>query len=96
MIATIHYDVNMQAWPSTTYLVELDEPISRFDPETGELVGSYTFVALCCKDSEPKAAYVFPSTEAGGFVDSTMQPMRTRDYALPQGVLSQLGYTLEN
>lgn len=92
--ATISYDVSMTGWPPTTYLVHLSEPLPRFNTETGELSGEHHWVALTCKDSEPKAAYLFPSTETGGFVDHTMVPMRTRDFALPHAVLAQLGYTL--
>lgn len=96
MEATILYDVNMRGWPPTTYLVQLSEPLARFDPETGEPAGAFEYVALCCKDSNPKAAYLFPSTETGSFVDQSMIPMRTRDFALPHAVLAQLGYTLVN
>lgn len=92
--AYITIDIDMSGWPPTTYLVQLSDPLRRFDPETGELAGEHEFIALCCKDSRPQAAYVFPSTETGGFVDPTMVPMRTRDYGLPHAVLAQLGYTL--
>jgi hypothetical protein len=86
--------VNMAGWPPTTWLVHLDPPLERFSSETGELLDQHEYVALTCKDSEPRAAYLFPATEAGEFVDMTMTPMRTRDYGLPHSVLSQLGYTV--
>jgi|JI10StandDraft_1071094.scaffolds.fasta_scaffold3498971_1 hypothetical protein len=90
--ATILNDVPMSGWPPTTYLVWLDTPLQRFNPEDGTLLDEHNYIALCCKDSEPRECYVFPSTETGGFVDLTMIPMRRRDYGLPQSVLAQLGY----
>jgi hypothetical protein len=87
--------VDMANWPPTTWLVHLDEPLVRFDPETGAQTG-FDYVALTCKDSEPRAAYVFPSDAEGNFVDPTMTPMRTRDYGLPHSVLAQLGFTVTN
>jgi hypothetical protein len=87
--------VTMTDWPPTTWLLHLDEPMKRFDPETGEAT-EYDYVALTCKDSEPRAAYVFPSTAAGEFVDASMTPMRTRDYGLPHSVMAQLGYAVTN
>lgn len=94
--ATIIYDITMTAWPPTTYLVHLSEPLKRFDPETGDPAGEYDYVAVCCKDSVPKAAHIFPSTETGDFVDSTMTPLRTRDFGVLHSVLKQLGYTPTN
>ena len=93
--ATINYDNDMIGWPPKTYLIELDEPMVRYDPETGE-PESFTWIALCCKDSEPKESYVFPTDENGHHVDPSLTPMRKRDYGLPHAVLSQLGYTLTN
>jgi len=93
--AEILYDFDMKGWPPKTYLVKLSEPMRRFDPETGE-PEDFEFVALCCKESDPKAAYVFPSTEDGRFVDHSMIPIRTRDFGLPGSVLAQLDYTLTN
>lgn len=87
--------VDMTGWPPTTWLVALDPPLKRFDPETGEPT-EYGHIALTCQEAEPRGAYVFPSDETGGFVDPTMSPMRTRDYGLPQAVLAQLGYSVTN
>jgi hypothetical protein len=94
--ATIHHDVDMQAWPTRTWLVELEEPIKRFSVETGELQDEFAFVAVNCKESIPVGAYVFPSTETGGFVDEYMVPLRTSDVGLLHSVLIQLGYTPTN
>lgn len=86
--------VAMTHWPPTTYLVKLDPPLERYNPEDGQLLDQHEYIALTCKDSEPRASYVFPATAEGDFVDDTMLPMRTRDYGLPHSVLTQLGYTL--
>ena len=93
--ATIDYDKNMDAWPPTTYLVHLDEAMVRYNAETGE-PEYFEWIALCCKSSEPKEAYVFPTDESGHFVDTSMIPMRRKDFGLPHSVLMQLGYTLDN
>lgn len=84
---------DMSAWPPTTYLVQLDEPLKRYDPETGE-PEEFEYVALTVQEAEPRQSYIFPANADGGFVDGQMIPMRRRDYGLPHSILMQLGYTL--
>lgn len=84
--------VDMTAWPPTSWLVQLDPPLRRYNPEDGTLNGEYDFVVVTCQDATPRASYVFPSNAEGGFVDPTMRPMRTRDYGTPAAVLAQIGY----
>ena len=92
--ATIHDEVDMQAWPPKTYLVELSDPMVKFDPETGEQI-AYSWIAIQCKDSAPQGTFVFPSTSTGEFVEMTMQPMRSREFhQFPHTILASLGYTV--
>lgn len=93
--ATINYENNMVGWPPKTYLIQLETPMTRFDPETGDQT-FYEWIALTCKESDPKEAYVFPSNENGEFVDPSMTPIRRREFGLPHAVLLNLGYTLTN
>lgn len=87
-------DVPMGHWPPTTTLVLLDEPLRQFSPEDGTLLAEHTHIAVCCKASDPQESYVFPSTEEGGFVDTTMTPMRRRPFGTVPDVLAALGYTV--
>jgi len=87
--------VDMTGWPPTTWLVRLDTPLKRFDPETGDAT-EYDHIALTIQDANPRASFVFPSNAEGGFVDPSMQPMRTRDYGTRDAVLGMLGYSVTN
>ena len=94
--ATILDDATMTAWPPTTYLVQLDQPLRRFNPEDGTLLDEHTYIAVCCKSSEPREVHVFPATSEGGFVDSSMTPIRRRDYATIEQALQGLGYEVSH
>lgn len=93
--AEILYDTDMSGWPPTSYHVKLEEPLRRYNAETGE-PEDYEYIALTVQEADPKQAYVFPTDAEGKFVDDQMIPMRRKDYALPHVVLIQLGYTLTN
>lgn len=95
MNATVLYDVSMAHWPPTTWLVELAPPLRRYNPETGAPV-DHTHVAVCTKDSNPRAATVYASDAEGGFPDPTLTALSTYDYATLPGVLSQMGYAVTN
>lgn len=95
MRARILQDVDMSPWPPKTYLIQmLDEGMPRFDAETGEKE-VFEFIALTLLENNEEA-YVFPSNASGGFVDTTMTPMRRRpNAAFPHAILNEMGYEIE-
>lgn len=95
MRAKILTDIDMSAWPPKTYLIQmLDEGMPRFDPETGSRE-DFEYIALTLLENNEEA-YIFPSNETGGFVDTTMTPMRRRqNAAFPHSILNEMGYEVE-
>lgn len=94
--ARLMRDVDMSGWPPKTYLVQLEnQPMTRFDPETGE-PEYFEYVALTVSQVGGET-FVFPSNEMGQFVDSTMVPMKRRqNFEFPHDALADLGYLLVN
>lgn len=88
----------MMSWPPDSYLVQIDPPIKRFDPATGELAGSYTHIAVQIPRAEmaENDANIFPSTPTGQFVDPTMAPIRTVAGGVLHSVLKSMGYEVTN
>lgn len=96
--ATLIENVDMVGWPRKTYLVLLDEPLNRFDPETG-IAEPFSYIALNIGEDGngtlAEKAYIFPSNEKGEFVDTSMVPMRKLpNSSFPHTILGALGYTV--
>lgn len=91
-------DVPMGNWPPDSTLVEVDPPMTRFDPATGELAGEYSHVAVQVPRAEmvESDARIYPSTPTGGFVDPTMTPIRTGSGGVLHSVLKSMGYEVTN
>lgn len=87
----------MAAWPPDSRLVQLDPPLHRFHPETGEKeLYPYVVVQIPRAEMVENDANIFPSTSTGQFVDSTMAPIRTVAGGVLHSVLKSMGYEVTN
>lgn len=98
VIETVPANTVMVGWPPDSYLVQIDPPLKRFNPATGEPAGEYSHIAVQIPRAEmaENDALVYPSTPKGEFVDSTMSPIRTVAGGVLHSVLKGLGYEVTN
>lgn len=98
--ATINYDQSTAHWPPESFHVQLDPPLKRFDPHDGKPI-LYDWIMVTCKHSRHYGAgqdcvEVFPTDEAGNFVQDYMIPLSKYDYGQVHSVLKAMGYEVAN